>query len=114
LLEERTPTALSAHWNARPLAEAVPVGRERFCFAGVNERRRGVFVEFDDEVAGAVIAAGEEVAVEAEAGKAHHRRAGDAGLLQERLRECPESLFAARVLTVVHEGLRSFEAGTRS
>jgi hypothetical protein len=63
--DEGLPASVPSVWDGHPLAEATPAGRERFGLASIDERRCTFLVEFDDELAGAVIAAGEEVAVEA-------------------------------------------------
>jgi hypothetical protein len=51
-------------WDGHPFAEATPVGRERFGLAGIDEGMSALLVELDHELVRAVVAAGEEVAVE--------------------------------------------------
>ena len=113
-VEERRPASLSSHRDARPFAKATPVRRERFGLTGVDQVGHGLFVELDDEIAGAVIAAREEVAVQAQARKAHHRRAGHAGLLEERFGQRPKPVLASRAFALVHDSPISCADGTRS
>lgn len=63
------PRAALGVGDRRPLAEASPVRREGVGAAVVDEAGDLGLVELDDEVTGAAVAAGEEVAVEAQARK---------------------------------------------
>ena len=107
------PASVPLVWDGRPFAEATPVRRERCCLAGIDEGTSTLFVELYDELAGAVIAAGEEVSVETQAGEAHHRGAGDAGALQQWLRKRPEARLFAAVGACRHVSPSSWAVGTR-
>jgi hypothetical protein len=63
--EGRLPASVLSVWDRDPLAEATSVRRERFRLSGIDERTGAFLDELDDELAGAVVAVGEEVAVEA-------------------------------------------------
>ena len=96
------PSCGGSERNARPLAKRATAGCEWFCLPRVEEFVDPSLVELDDEVAVAVITGCEEVAVEAEAGEAHHRGAGHSRLVEQRCRQLPESILPGSAHTVVH------------
>jgi hypothetical protein len=72
VVEDLGPALSSCGRDGGPLAEGSSRGCEGRGVAGVDERGCRFLVEFDHQLLGEVVPGGEEVAVEAEAGVAHH------------------------------------------
>ena len=111
--EESPPGAAPLGRDGRPLPEASPGGANELGAAGGDELVDPCLGQLDEEVAGATVAAGEEGAVDAQAGKAHHRRALDAGLGEQRFGERPRTWLRRGVGAVMRRP-SSAAVGTRS
>jgi hypothetical protein len=80
---QRSPAGFIAVFDEDPLPEGPARRGEGFADTGVYEFVDAIARQFDDEVTGAMVAGGEELAIDAQTGKAHHGAGGHPGLGQQ-------------------------------
>ena len=91
-VDQLGPSGRVAVADQDPFAEGSASRGERLARACPDELLNAVLGEFDDEVAGAVVAGGKERARDTQAGKAHHRSGSHVAVRQRGRADLPEEI----------------------
>ena len=91
--KEGAPASSVRPWQGDPFAEDPPGGCERFTVPVGDDSLDAVRWELHQEGTGAAVEGGEEPAIEAHAGQAHHRRPLYGRIGEQRLDQVPEQLL---------------------